>query len=98
EVLPAPPDAEIITLGEGWTPLLHTPNLGQRVGLTDLLIKNADCNPTGSFKARGMSTAVTMAKYLGATRLAVPSAGNAGGALAAYAARAGVGARAFMPR
>src|SRR5207247_5010811 len=64
----------------------------------DLWIKDESLNPTQSFKARGMSVAVSMAKYLGATKLAAPSAGNAGGALAAYAARAGLEAHIFMPR
>jgi threonine synthase len=95
EVLPLPGDAEPISLGEGGTPLLR----GQRFGDDfDLWIKDESLNPTQSFKARGMSVAVSMAKYLGATKLAVPSAGNAGGALAAYAARAGLEAHIFMPR
>ncbi|MFL6541758.1 MAG: threonine synthase, partial [Chthoniobacterales bacterium] len=71
---------------------------GEHLGLTNLWIKDESLNPTQSFKARGMSVAVSMAKHLGATKLAVPSAGNAGGALAAYAARAGLEAHIFMPR
>jgi threonine synthase len=97
EVLPLPPDVEPVTLGEGGTPLLRTKRFGEAVGLTNLWVKDEAQNPTQSFKARGMTTAVSMAKHLGATKLAVPSAGNAGGALAAYAARAGMEAHIFMP-
>jgi len=79
EMLPLPADQEILTLGEGWTPLLKTPHLAARRGLNRLWIKDESQNPTGSFKARGMAVAVAMAKYLGAKRLAVPSAGNAAG-------------------
>src|SRR5216117_2645458 len=95
EVLPLPGDVEPISLGEGGTPLLHAKAFSDDV---DLWIKDESLNPTQSFKARGMSVAVSMAKHLGATKLAVPSAGNAGGALAAYAARAGLEAHIFMPR
>ena len=95
EVLPLPADVEPISLGEGGTPLLRASRFAQDV---DLWIKDESLNPTQSFKARGMAVAVSMAKYLGATRLAAPSAGNAGGALAAYAARAGLEAHIFMPR
>src|SRR6476646_8905905 len=95
EVLPLPSDVEPVSLGEGGTPLLHASKFADDV---DLWIKDESLNPTQSFKARGMSVAVSMAKYLGATKLAVPSAGNAGGALAAYAARAGVEAHVCMPR
>jgi len=97
EVLPLPSDVEPVSLGEGGTPLLRA---SRNCGIDDieLWIKDESINPTQSFKARGMSVAVSMAKYLGATKLAVPSAGNAGGALAAYAARAGVEAHVFMPR
>src|SRR4029079_520851 len=95
EVLPLPSDVEPVSLGEGGTPLLPARRFADDV---DLWIKDESVNPTQSFKARGMSVAVSMAKYLGATKLAVPSAGNAGGALAAYAARAGVEAHIFMPR
>ncbi|HET6975766.1 MAG TPA: threonine synthase [Pyrinomonadaceae bacterium] len=98
EVLPVEDDKNIISLGEGWTPLLHTPRLGKRVGIHELYIKDESQNPTQSFKARGMTAAVSMAKELGATKLAVPSAGNAAGALAAYAARAGLKSYIFMPR
>lgn len=98
EVLPLPAEVEPISLGEGGTPLLQARNFGRETGLTSLWIKDESVNPTQSFKARGMAVAVSMAKYLGAKRLAAPSAGNAGGALAAYAARAGLEAHIFMPR
>ena len=95
EVLPLPANVEPVSLGEGGTPLLRAEKFGDDI---DLRIKDESINPTQSFKARGMSVAVSMAKHLGATKLAVPSAGNAGGALAAYAARAGLEAHIFMPR
>jgi threonine synthase len=95
EVLPLPGDIEPVSLGEGGTPLLRAEKFGEDI---DLWVKDESLNPTQSFKARGMSVAVSMAKHLGATKLAVPSAGNAGGALAAYAARAGLEAHIFMPR
>jgi threonine synthase len=98
EVLPVEREENIVSLGEGWTPLLHAPRLGAQVGLDQLYIKDESQNPTGSFKARGMTTAISMALELGARRLAVPSAGNAAGALAAYASRAGLEAFIFMPR
>ncbi|HMJ04975.1 MAG TPA: threonine synthase, partial [Chthoniobacterales bacterium] len=98
EVLPLPAEGETVTFGEGGTTLLSAPRFGKSLGLTNLWVKDEAQNPTQSFKARGMTTAVSMAKHLGATKLAVPSAGNAGGALAAYAARAGLEAHIFMPR
>jgi threonine synthase len=98
EVLPVEDVRNIITLGEGMTPLLRAERLGGKMGMRDLYIKDESLNPTASFKARGMAVAVSMAKELGATRLAVPSAGNAAGALAAYAARGGKEAFIFMPR
>lgn len=99
EVLPVKHDENIVSLGEGWTPLLNAPRLAQQLGLQgQLLIKDESQNPTQSFKARGMTTAVSMAKELGVQKLAVPSAGNAAGALAAYAARGGMEAHIFMPR
>jgi threonine synthase len=98
EVLPVDNDANIVSLGEGWTPLLRASRLGEDVGIRELYIKDESQNPTQSFKARGMAAAVSMAKELGAMKLAVPSAGNAAGALAAYAARAGLEAFIFMPR
>ena len=97
EVLPLPAEVEPVSLGEGWTPLLPVTRWGNALGFSDLWVKDEAQNPTQSFKARGMTTAVSMAKYLGAKKLAVPSAGNAGGALAAYAARAGLEAHIFMP-
>lgn len=98
EVLPVESDENIVSLGEGWTPLLRAERLGKQIGFDKLYIKDESQNPTQSFKARGMSAAVSMAKELGATKLAVPSAGNAAGALAAYAARAGMECFIFMPR
>ncbi|HKO99214.1 MAG TPA: threonine synthase [Pyrinomonadaceae bacterium] len=98
EVLPVENEDNIVSLGEGLTPLLQTEQLGQRLGIDKLFIKDESQNPTQSFKARGMSAAVSMAKELGAQKLAVPSAGNAAGALAAYAARAGIECFIFMPR
>ena len=87
-----------VTLGEGWTPLIHAHRLGKSLGLSRLYIKDESLNPTNSFKARGLSAAVTRAFYLGAKVLSVPTAGNAGNALAAYAASAGLQAKVFMPR
>jgi threonine synthase len=98
EVLPVEHEENIVSLGEGYTPLLRAARLGESVGLKNLYIKDESQNPTQSFKARGMAAAVSMAKELGATKLAVPSAGNAAGALSAYAARAGLEAHIFMPR
>ena len=95
EVLPLPSDVEPVSLGEGGTALVRAEKFGDDI---DLWIKDESVNPTQSFKARGMSVAVSMAKHLGATKLALPSAGNAGGALAAYAARADLEAHIFMPR
>lgn len=97
EVLPLPPEVEPVSLGEGGTPLLRAERFGRALGMSNLWVKDESLNPTQSFKARGMAVAVSMAKYLGATKLAVPTAGNAGGALAAYAARAGLEAHIFMP-
>jgi threonine synthase len=87
-----------LTLGEGWTPLIHARRLGADLGLSHLFIKDESLNPTNSFKARGLSAAVTRAAGLGARALSVPSAGNAANALAAYAAAAGIDAHVFMPR
>jgi threonine synthase len=97
EVLPVENDENIVNLGEGFTPLVHASRLGSQLGLSQLFIKDEGQNPTQSFKARGMAAAVSMAKELGVKKLAVPSAGNAAGALAAYAARAGLEAFIFMP-
>ena len=90
-------EASIISLGEGFTPLLRARRLGDKLGLPNLYLKDESQNPTGSFKARGMAVAVSKAHELGIRKLAVPSAGNAGGALAAYAAKAGMEAAVFMP-
>ena len=87
------PPCDELTLGEGWTPLHHAPRLGER-----WYVKDEGVNPTGSFKARGMAVAVAMAKHFGLNKLAVPSAGNAGGAMAAYAAKAGMEANIFLPK
>jgi threonine synthase len=87
-----------VSLGEGWTPLLHAKRLGPTLGLSRLMVKDESLNPTNSFKARGLSAAVTRAKYLGARTLSIPTAGNAGNAMAAYAAEAGIEAKVFMPR
>ncbi len=97
ELLPLPANVEPVTLGEGMTPLVSCPRLGPQLGIADLLVKDESQLPTGSFKSRGMTVAVSMARHLGLTRLAIPTAGNAGGALAAYAARAGLDAFVFMP-
>src|SRR5438874_2189249 len=96
-VLPAE-RSEAVTLGEGWTPLLETKALGRELGARNLWLKDEGRNPTDSFKARGLAAAVTLAKKLGAKKLAIPSAGNAASALAAYAAAAGLDAHIFMPR
>src|SRR6266516_1470989 len=97
DIMPVDHDENIVSLGEGWTPLLRARRLGKQLGIDQLYIKDESQNPTQSFKARGMSAAVSMAKELGARKLAVPSAGNAAGALAAYAARAGIESYIFMP-
>lgn len=98
ELLPVPGKVKTVSLGEGWTPLLQASRLAESVGLSQLWIKDESRNPTASFKARGMAVAVTMARHLGVKKLAAPSAGNAAGALAAYAARAGLEAYLFMPK
>ena len=97
ELLPVDDDASIVSLGEGMTPLLDCPRLAAKLGIERLTIKDESQLPTGSFKSRGMAVAVSMAKQFGITRVAVPTAGNAGGALAAYAARAGMDCWVFMP-
>jgi threonine synthase len=90
-------EEEPVTLGEGMTPILPCPRLGRVFGLNQLFIKDESQLPTGSFKSRGMTTAVSMARHFGLKRLAIPTAGNAGGALAAYGARAGMEVFVFMP-
>ena len=98
EVLPVENNKNIVSFGEGWTPLLETKKLAETLPLKlKLYVKDESQNPTQSFKARGMTAAVSMALELGAEKLAVPSAGNAAGALAAYASRAGLEAHIFMP-
>ncbi len=98
EAMPARSPDEIVTLGEGGTPLLKADRLGAAHGLPNLWIKEEAGNPTGSFKARGLAAAVTMARALGARKIALPTAGNAGGAAAAYAAKAGLECHVFMPK
>jgi threonine synthase len=97
EILPVIDSSNRAMLGEGGTPLLEVPRLGAALGLDRLLVKDEGQNPTGSFKARGLGMAVSRAKELGATTLVIPSAGNAGSAMSAYAARAGLRAYVFMP-
>ncbi|MEE8046442.1 MAG: threonine synthase [Dehalococcoidia bacterium] len=98
EVMPVIDPANIVTLGEGFTPLQHAKRLGKRLGMASLLIKDEGVNPTGSFKARGLSAAVSKALELGEMKLTMPSAGNAAGAMAAYAAEAGMEAHVYMPK
>ena len=98
ELMPLFDGEEPLSLGEGWTPLIHASRLGDSLGLERLFVKDESLNPTNSFKARGLSAAVTRAKYLGAKVLSVPSAGNAANAMAAYAAAAGLRAQVFMPK
>jgi threonine synthase len=97
EVLPVSDESNIATFGEGQTPLLHVPRLGADIGVPNLYIKDESPIATGTFKARGMAAAVSRAKELGVTKAAVPTAGNAGGALAAYGARAGMDVLILMP-
>jgi len=97
DILPVRDPRFRLSLGEGDTPLLSAPRLGKRVGIADLRLKDEGLNPTGSFKARGLCMAVSRAAELGIRSLAVPTAGNAGGAMAAYAARAGITATVYMP-
>ena len=98
ELLPLHNDANLISLGEGFTPLIEAKRLAREFGLQRLWIKDEAQNPTGSFKDRGLSLAISRAKELGVQKLAIPSAGNAGGSLAAYSARAGMEAHVFMPK
>ncbi|HEY7834575.1 MAG TPA: threonine synthase [Ktedonobacterales bacterium] len=97
ELMPVRDPANIVTLGEGGTPLLAAPRLGQHLGFSRLFVKDEGLNPTGSFKARGLAAAVSRAKELGARAFTIPTAGNAGSALAAYGARAGIPVDVFMP-
>ncbi len=98
EMLPVKEDANVVSLGETVTPILELKRLGAKLGVKHLYTKDESRLPTGSFKARGMAMAISRAKELGITRVAVPTAGNAGGAMAAYAARAGMEAHVFMPQ
>ncbi len=98
EVLPVMDKSNIVSLGEGMTPILPVEKLAAANGFADVLLKDESNNPTGSFKARGLSMAVSKAKELGIERCIVPTAGNAGGALAAYCARAGMKCTVVMPR
>lgn len=97
DLLPVLNKQNIVSLGEGMTPVLHLHKLADRHGFPDLLMKDESFNPTGSFKARGISMAVSKAKELGITKCIVPTAGNAGGALAAYCAKAGIKCTVVMP-
>ncbi len=98
EMLPVLDPQNMITLGEGDTALLGLPRVGGMLGLSNLYVKDESSNPTGSFKARGLSAAVSKAKELGVEKVIIPTAGNAGGAMAAYAARAGMKALIYMPK
>ena len=98
EMLPIYDGESPVTLGEGYTPLFHARRLGASIGLDRLYIKDESLNPTNSFKARGQSAAITRAKYLGATTIALPTAGNAGNAAAAYSAAAGIACEVFIPK
>jgi threonine synthase len=98
ELLPVCDEADIVSLGETMTPLIHAKRLGDQLGLPELWIKDESRLPTGSFKARGLAMAVSKAKALGIKKLAIPSAGNAATALSAYAACAGISSYIFMPK
>jgi threonine synthase len=98
ELMPLLPGDEPVTLGEGFTPLFHARRLGAALGLDRLFIKDESLNPTNSFKARGQSAAITRAKALGAQTIALPTAGNAGNAAAAYSAAAGLACQVFIPK
>jgi threonine synthase len=97
-MLPLFDGEEPVTLGEGFTPLIHARRLGAVLGLDRLYVKDESLNPTNSFKARGQSAAITRARYLGASTIALPTAGNAGNAAAAYSAAAGLACQVFIPR
>jgi threonine synthase len=98
ELLPVRDPANAVRLGEGWTPMIDTPRLADALGITQCWIKDEGQNPTASFKARGLCMAVSRAKELGINEVALPSAGNAGSATAAYAAAAGMAAHIVVPR
>jgi len=96
-LLPVQDEKQAVNLGEGFTPLFHATRLGEELGLSYLYIKDESLNPTGSFKARGLAMAISRARELGVQEVVIPSAGNAAGAMAAYAAKAGLPAHVFMP-
>jgi len=98
EMMPILDENNVVTLGEGFTPIFDMPSLGAKLGSSKLFLKDEGINPTASFKARGLSAAVSKAKELGLKRLTMPSAGNAAGAMSSYAARAGIDAYVFMPK
>ena len=98
EVMPIRDEANVITLGEGFTPMFQAERLGPEMGCSDLLIKDEGVNPTASFKARGLSAAVSKAKELGITKITMPSAGNAAGAMTSYAAKGGIASYVVMPK
>jgi threonine synthase len=98
EVMPLFDGESAVTLGEGFTPLIHAQALGTTIGLERLYVKDESLNPTNSFKARGQAAAITRAKYIGATTIALPTAGNAGNAAAAYSAAAGLACEVFIPK
>jgi threonine synthase len=98
ELMPLFDGEQPVTLGEGFTPLIHARSLGATLGLDRLYIKDESLNPTNSFKARGQSAAITRAKYLGVTTVALPTAGNAGNAASAYSAAAGLACEVFIPK
>lgn len=97
EVLPIEDDRNIVSLGEGMTPIFHLQKISKNLGLSQLYLKDEAYNPTGSFKARGLSMAISKAKELGVRKCVIPTAGNAGGAMSAYCAKAGLEAHVFMP-
>src|SRR5947209_2896642 len=97
EIMPCREPEQIVTLGEGWTPLLPAPGLASVAGLENVWAKDESRNPTGSFKDRGLGAAIARARELGVTAVAIPSAGNAASAMSAFAARAGMDAFVFMP-
>jgi threonine synthase len=98
ELLPVRNPRFVLCLGEGWTPLVHAERLGQAVGFERLYVKDEGLNPTGSFKARGLGVALSRAYELGVSAVSIPSAGNAAGAMSAYAALAGMESHVFMPQ
>ena len=98
ELLPVQSPFHCVTLGEGDGPLLPLPTIGKELGLSNLFVKDESGNPTGSFKARGLAVAISKARELGIRKVIIPTAGNAGGAMAAYAARAGMKALIYMPK